>query len=167
MKQRNGAGGKFSDLRRRAQVFLTQNKDSTAVMSPEDIKNLVHELDTYQIELELQNEDLRQAQDDLIQSRKRFSDLFDFAPIGYLTISKKGLIVECNLTAAQMLGVHKKRLLQQPLTRFIDKPDQDVFYEHGRNLLDSHNSQNHQTCELWIINMDGSLFYAQSWQSLA
>ena len=53
MKLRYADAGKFSDLRKRAQVFLTQNKDSTAAMSPEDIKNLVHELDTYQIELEL------------------------------------------------------------------------------------------------------------------
>ena len=160
MKQRIDRAGKFSDLRMRAQVFLTHNKESTAAMSPGDIKNLVHELDTYQIELELQNEDLRQAQDDLVKSRKRFSDLFDFAPIGYLTISNKGLIVECNLTAAEMLREHKRSLLQQPLTRFIDRAEQDVFYEHRRNLLDSENAQNRQTCELRMKNKDGGLFYA-------
>ena len=167
MKQSYGRNGKFSDLRTRAQVFLTQNKDSTAAMSPEDIKNLVHELDTYQIELELQNEDLRQAQDDLAKSRKRFSDLFDFAPIGYLTISNKGLIVECNLTAAEMLGEHKRRLLQQPLTRFIDKEEQDIFYGHRQNLLDSQNAQNHQTCELRMKNNDGGLFYAHMESTLS
>ncbi|MBM9514015.1 PAS domain-containing hybrid sensor histidine kinase/response regulator [Desulfogranum marinum] len=126
-------------------------------MSSEDIQKLVHELDTYQVELEIQNEDLRQVQEELNTSRKRFSDLYDFAPVGYLTISDKGLIVECNLTAAEMLGGERGFLLNQPLSAFIAKEDQDILYNHRAKLL---HSEGQQSFDLRMKNKQGAFFYA-------
>ncbi len=110
--------GKFTELRRRAHAFLTPNDEAVA-LSHDEIKKLVYELDTYQIELELQNEELRLSQHELLESRDQYNDLYDFAPVGYLTISNKGLIFEANLTAAEMLGVERRFLSKQPFSNFI------------------------------------------------
>jgi two-component system cell cycle sensor histidine kinase/response regulator CckA len=158
MKNENDPAGKFVDLRKRAHVLLSESKDNISAMSPEDVKRLVHELDTYQIELELQNEDLRMAQEELDKSRKRHVDLYDFAPVGYLTISEKGLILEANLTAADMLGVEKGYLLRQILSSFIIDEDQDILYRCRKKLLET---KQPQTCDLRMRKKDGSVFYAQ------
>ena len=82
-------------------------------MSQEDMKALIHELNTYHVELELQNEDLRHTQKELEQSRQRFADLYEFAPVGYFTFDGKGFIVAVNLTGSLQLGVRKGRLAQK------------------------------------------------------
>jgi PAS domain S-box-containing protein len=158
MKNENDPAGKFVDLRKRAHVLLSESKNDTSAMSPEDVKRLVHELDTYQIELELQNEDLRMAQEELEKSRKRHVDLYDFAPVGYLTISEKGLILEANLTAADMLGVEKGYLLRQVLSAFIIDEDQDILYHCRKKLLET---KQPQTCDLRMRKKNGSIFHAQ------
>ena len=82
----NSGNTAFTELRRRARMFLEARPGNT-VDFPADIGELVHELDTCRIELELQNEDLRNAQNELEKSRRRCADLYDFAPVAYLTIS--------------------------------------------------------------------------------
>jgi len=79
---------------------------------------VLHDLRVHQIELEMQNEELRRTQADLEASRARYFDLYDLAPVGYFTISERGLILEANLTAATLLGVARGALIKQPLTRF-------------------------------------------------
>ena len=79
---------------------------------------MLHDLRVHQIELEMQNEELRRTQADLEASRARYFDLYDLAPVGYFTISERGLILEANLTAATLLGVARGALIKQPLTRF-------------------------------------------------
>jgi len=69
-----------------------------------DLEKTIHELGVYQIELEMQNEELRQAQVSLGASRAKYSDLYDFAPVGYLTFDKNGVVIEANLTGCRMLG---------------------------------------------------------------
>lgn len=84
----------------------------------------------HQIELEMQNEELRRVQQELEASRDRYASLYDFAPVGYLTPSEQGIILEVNRTAAAMLGVERDRLIKQPLPRFIVRKDQDIYYLH-------------------------------------
>jgi len=105
----------------------------------------------------MQNDELRKAQEELEESRSKYSDLFDFAPVGYLTITEKGLITEANLTGADMLGVERQLLIDMPLSRFIDRESQDDFYRQRLTLLETKKKQH---CELKMKRQDGSLFWA-------
>ncbi len=125
-------------------------------IAPEEAKRLLHELHVHQIELEMQNEELRRAQQELEASRTKYFDLYDLAPVGYVTLSEKGLILEANLTAANLLGVERGQLLQQPLTRFIVSEDQDICYRHRKQLFETRAPQ---ACELRMMRKDG----AQVW----
>jgi PAS domain S-box-containing protein len=149
---------KLLTLRKRAQDLLNTSQTHTHTMSQEEIKKLTHELETYQLELELQNEDLRGALEALEESRARYTDLYDFAPVGYLTVNGEGLIIEANLTAADMLGVARGHLIKEPLSNFIINDDQDIFYRHRKLLIESHTRQ---TCALQMRNNGLSRFYVQ------
>lgn len=129
-----------------------------AGMSAEEIQKLVFELDVHQIELKLQNQELREAQIRLAESRDRFNALYDFAPVGYLTLDKSGAILEVNLTLATMLRVERKRLLGAKFTRFVARAVQDIFYLHQREVW---SSENKQTCELLLRASDSSGFVAR------
>lgn len=83
----------------------------------------------------MQNEELRRAQAELDVVRARYFDLYDLAPVGYCTVSESGLILEANLTAANLLGVTREELVQQPWTRFVSKEDQDSYYRHRKQLF--------------------------------
>lgn len=98
---------------------------------------LLHELRVHQIELEMQNEELRRAQIDLEVSRARYFDLYDLAPVGYCTLDAAGVVLEVNLTAARMFGVNKDQLVGQPLSDFIHRDSQDCFYRNRRLLQDA------------------------------
>jgi PAS domain S-box-containing protein len=148
---------RLSALRVRAQKLLS-TKAKAADIPQEDILKLVHELDTYQIELELQNEDLREASVNLEESRRRYADLYDFAPVAYLTLSENGTIIEANLTAAEMLGLSRGRLLEQQLTNFIFPEDQDLFYRSQNKLL---TTKEKQTILLRLLKEQGAFFHAQ------
>lgn len=117
-------------------------------LSPEATQKIVHDLRVHQIELELQNEELRRAQLQLEASRERFVELYDLAPIGYFTLAQTGLIEEANLTAASLFGVERSALIQKPLTRFILPADQDIYYQHRQKLIQS---GTRQVCELRLL----------------
>ena len=93
-------------------------------------ETLVHELQVHQIELEMQNESLRQAQVELEVSRDRYVDLYEFAPVGYLTLNREGLIEAANLTAATLLGVERKQLLGHRFAPFVTLSDRNVWHRH-------------------------------------
>ena len=104
-------------------------------MSREDIRNLVCEFQVYQIELELQNEELRRAQHQLALSLDRYAQLYDYAPIGFLTLDQEGIIVQANLKAAKILRCEKNQLLGKKVAEFIHEEEQDKFYFYSRELL--------------------------------
>jgi len=147
------------DLRRCAEekACLDEAVDSQT-LSLDDARQLVHELRVQQVELEMQNKGLRRTQQELGASRTRYFDLYDLAPVGYLTLSEQGLIQENNLATAALLGVEQNDLLDKPLTSFILPEDQDVYYLRRQQVLG--------TCELqaWEMRMlrtDGSTFWAR------
>ena len=146
------------ELRRRAEAKLERETLATPDISPEEVRGLIHELRTHQIELELQNEELRRGQAELIESRDRYSDLYDFAPVGYVTLSRKGLILEANLTLADMFGAPKGTLSSQLLSAFIVPDDQDVFYRHCRRILAI---KERCTCQLRMFSRDTDPFWAE------
>ena len=125
-----------ADLRYRAEARLAiqANPGIDAFLS-ETAERLVHELRMHQIELELQNEELRRTQEALVWSRSRYFDLYDLAPVGYLTLNEAGLIEEGNLAAARLLDTSRGVLANQSLTRFILPEDQDLYYHFRQRLL--------------------------------
>src|SRR5208283_3636004 len=104
---------RMAALRNRAMQAL-KSKGSLIEKMPGDVLELLEELHIHQVELEMQNEELRSMQRELEQSRKEYSDLYDFAPVGYLTISEEGRIVKTNLTAAKQLGMERSILIGKP-----------------------------------------------------
>lgn len=152
------------DLRKRAEELAgDQTTDDMMACSPEAMCQALHELRVHQIELEIQNEELRRAQAELETSRARYFDLYDLAPVGYCTVSERGLILEANLTAAKLLGVPRGELSKKPLTRFIHEDDQDTYYLHRKQLFASRSSE---SSELRLVRGDGTAFWANFSTSL-
>ena len=123
-----------------------------------DAAQLLHQLQVHQIELEAQNAELRRAQAELEASQTRYFELYDLAPVGYLTLSEKGLILEANLTAAAMLGVAKGVLVNHPLTSFVITEDRDTFYLYNKRLAETGEPQ---VCELRMMRKDRPPFWAR------
>ncbi|MBU1397416.1 MAG: PAS domain S-box protein [Proteobacteria bacterium] len=132
-------------------------EENMEALSPDEVRQILHELRVYQVELEMQNEELRRTQGELDASRVRYFDLYDLAPVGYVTVSEKGQILETNLTAAILFGVTRGALLKQILTRFIHKEDQAIYYLHSKQLFETGELQ---TCELRMVKKDGVSFWA-------
>ena len=146
------------DLRKRAVEKLRSNEGSTPkILSPEDKELLFHELQVHQIELEMQNEELRRNREELEVSRSKYFDLYDLAPVGYLTIGENGLIKEANLTAATMFGVARNYLLGKSLSRFIFSEDHYNYYLTRKKVVETGEMQN---LEMRLIRADGVLFWS-------
>lgn len=157
-------------LRRQAEQIArekaAQSPQDLEALSPEKIRQTLHELQVHQIELEMQNEELRRAQTELDTARARYFNLYDLAPVGYVTVSEKGLVLEANLTATTLLGVTRSALCKHPLTRFILQEDQNIYYLHRKHLFGTHGESSGQaeapqTCELRMVRKDGVRFWAR------
>jgi PAS domain S-box-containing protein len=145
-------------LRRRAKEKVRSMKDrDLGTLFSGEAGRLIEELYVHRIELEMQNEELRRAQEELEASQARYFDLFDLAPVGYVTVCERGLIVEANLRAAILLGGTRSALLKQPLTRFIVPEDQDIYYRHRKRLMAAAEPQ---ACELRMARTGGATFWA-------
>ena len=94
-------------LKKQAQEFINKNPSAIKEIPPMDIKELIEDLQVHQIELEMQNEELRRIQGDFEKARDKYSDLYDFSPVSYFTMNEKGIILEANLTAAATVGVEE------------------------------------------------------------
>ncbi len=121
-------------------------------------KELLYEFQVQQIELEMQNEELRKAQKALEESRDRYIDLYDFSPNGYLTLTCDGLINEINLTGAALLGEERNKLVGRRFAPFVASEDGDLWHQH---FLRAKNKSVKQSCELTLKRKDGSVLYAK------
>ena len=126
-------------------------------LASEESRLFFHELCRHQTELEMQNEELRRAEKDLMNERARYFDLYDHAPVSYCTISRKGVILEANLTFAAMLGVPRELLVKQLLSQFILNEDQGLFHFNFEN---NHSSSELKISELRMKKRDGTVFWA-------
>ena len=155
-------------LYRNAEKIVREKADRSLkkqeAISTEETLRILHELQVHQIELEMQNEEMSRAQAELNAARTRYFDLYDLAPVGYVTVSEQGVILEANLTAATLLGVARGTLVKLLLTRFILKEDQDIYYLHRKQLLDTGEPQ---ACELRIVKKDGTAFWAHLAETMA
>jgi PAS domain S-box-containing protein len=161
MNHKDDQSEQAAKLRRQAEEIArgkeARSPEDLVACSPVEIRQTLHELRVHQIELEMQNEELRRTQVELDGARVRYFDLFDLAPVGYVTLSEKGLILDANLTAATLLGVARGELVEQPVTRFIHREDQDVYYHHRKQLFETGEPQ---SCDLRMIKKDGTTFWA-------
>jgi PAS domain S-box-containing protein len=154
------------ELRRRAEEkFSADETDSLHTPTPEEAKSLLQELRVHQIELEMQVEELRNKQSELDTARARYFELYDLAPMGYLTFNSQGLIYEANLSASTMLGVTRKVLLHKTMSQFIFHEDQDLYYLHRKRLVETHSTSSGQAgveqgWEMRLMRADGSVFWA-------
>ena len=161
-KPRNRGTTKSSDvqnLRAKAEAQVEKNNDVSSAnsLTVESTNKLLHELQVHQIELEMQNEELRESQIALEIVRSRYFDLYDMAPVGYLTLSRHSLIQQANLTVATMLGTNRQSLIKIPFSKLIFKEDQDVYYHHHIKLIGSNEPQ---SFDLRILKNDHSHFWA-------
>jgi PAS domain S-box-containing protein len=124
---------------------------------------LVEELHTYQIELEMQNEELRLAQADLERSRARYFDLYDLAPVGYVTLDDEGAVIEMNVRAGTLLAAPRAALEGRSFSRLIGAEDQDTYYLSRKRLL---KTQEPQFCELRMVPLAAPPFWARLEMSL-
>ena len=148
----------LTDLRRRAEARQEGEVLVIPEMLPEDVRRLVQELRTHEIALEMQNEELCRIQDELAESREKYSDIYDSAPVGYTTLSGKGLILEANVTLAEMLGVDRGSLVGRRLSGFVVAEDQGVFCQQRLALQET---EYEQACQLRMQKEDGSSFRAK------
>jgi len=157
MKKKDDRAGAAANLRKRAEEkFRADDAKAKKKLAPEETRKMLQELLVHQIELEMQNEELRRAQAELDAARTRYFDLYDLAPVGYCTVSEQGLILEANLTAVTLLGVARGTMVKQPLTRFILKEDQDIYYLHRKQLFKTGEPQ---AFELRMVKKDGTAFW--------
>ncbi len=158
MKTRRQRMTTTKDLRTRAEERLHKTRGEIAQMPAEDVQRLVHELQVHQIELEMQNEELRRFQVEVQTVRDQFVELYDFAPIGYLTLAASGEILEANLTAAKLLGLDRESLIARKLTSFLTPESQDTFYLHQKLVAAS---RTRQACEVQFRRKDGTTFFGE------
>ena len=143
-------------LRSEAEQHLAQlPKADSSLHSNEE---LLQELRVHQVELEMQNEQLRMAQIELEQSRDRYIDFYDFAPVGYFTLNVNGLIDEINLTAAALLGLERDKLTHHHFASLVATEDGGRWHLFFRNVLKSDKTQ---TCELTLRRANGPHLYAR------
>ena len=149
-------------LRQQAEAHFRESEELSPekldALSSESMRTILHELRVHQIELEMQNEELRRAQADLDTERARYFDLYDRAPVGYVTVSERGLILEANLTAATLLGVDRGALVKRPFFRFLFRVDQDLYYRYCKRLFETGEPQ---AGELRMVKKDGVVFWVQ------
>lgn len=144
-----------SRLRQRAEDILRGKPADLKDVPLEDIQKLVQDLQVHQIELTLQNEELRRVHLELETARDQLSDLYNFAPVGYCTLDKKGQILAGNRTLASLLGIDLARLLHSKLSDFISRDDQDALYLHIQRVFDT---LQRQVDDIQIVHPSGERF---------
>lgn len=154
---------KFSELRRRAEEALKNTRPQFEAQDPSElslreIREMIHDLNVYQVELETQNDELIKLHYDLEAERNKYYDLYDLAPVGYFTIDREGRVTEINLTGASLLGLERSVVKGKPFHHFITFDSQDIYYLKRQQIL---RTKVQQSFELKIKKADNSEFHAK------
>jgi diguanylate cyclase (GGDEF)-like protein/PAS domain S-box-containing protein len=128
---------RLANLRKGTKVKMDRKNRALKVQSLEEAREPVDEWLIDQDELEIHNEQLRRTREELIESRDRYFRFYHFSPVGFVTISRQGIVLEANLTLAKLLGIELRALLRQPLSRFFVSGSQDDYQLYRRELLKS------------------------------
>jgi len=159
MNGKTNTSADAAELRRRAEVRLRKRQRNTTALprTEADTQRLLHELQVHQIELEMQNAELQDARDEVEAGLEKYTDLYDFAPVGYFSMDEQGLILEVNLTGAALLGVERSRLINRRLQRFVASMSRPVFLAFLEKVFAEPGKQ---VCEASLLNEDGTPFWA-------
>ncbi|MGO9578707.1 MAG: PAS domain S-box protein [Desulfobaccales bacterium] len=153
MPRQNPENQPDAALRPRARKFLGKLGADAATSHPMEFQKLLCELQTHQIELDLQNEELRRAQAETEAARTKYADLYDFAPSGYFTFDRQGVILEVNLTGARLLGAERCALLRTPFSFYLAPANRADFAAHLRQVFAT---QARQSCTLQLAVPEGA-----------
>ena len=142
-------------LRNKAEKIL-QSQDNHLMSESKDFDELIHNLRVHQIELEIQNEELREAQLKLEESRLKYFDLYNFVSDGYFTLNKEGIILEANLGAATLLGEERRGLINSSFIKYINPNDRNKFHHHCMEVMKT--SIKH-TVDIKLLKKGNGSFY--------
>jgi PAS domain S-box-containing protein len=147
-----------AELRRRAEARLKGDAARKAQLPTEaSTKRLLHELQVHQLELEMQNAELREARDEVETQLGRYTDLYDFAPVGYFSVDEQGLILEVNLTGAALLGVERSRLIKRRLLSFVTFKSLKILENFLKEVFAGPEKR---VCVISLMNQQGATFWA-------
>jgi len=144
-------------LRNEAESIINRLQNNKGSVQSDSDKTL-HELQVYQIELELQNDELKRASEELLKSHKRFTDLFELAPVGYFLLNEDFSILNVNLSACLIFDLEKEKLIGKPFTHYIDPAWQDTFYFLMKRVM---RSDNLSSDEVKLKKKDNETFFAE------
>jgi len=157
MKKKIDWLGKREQLRSEADLSLASL--SPGAMGAEPAEVVLHELLVHKFELEMQVEELRRTHGALEEARDRYLEYYEFAPIGYLTVDRDGLIAEINLTGAALLGVERGALIHRRVDAFVAPPDLDRWHHLFAGMM-THADSDKRTFVLDMARADGAHFTA-------
>ncbi|MDO8543852.1 MAG: PAS domain S-box protein [Opitutaceae bacterium] len=159
MKKRAKTLGGAGELRRRAQHRLReQPAKRTRIETKVAMQRLLQELQIHQIELELQNEELKQAKAEVDAGLEKYTDLYDFAPVGYFSLDEQGLILEVNLTGAALLGMERSRVTSRGFQHFVAPRSRPAFHAFLQEIFSGNVKQ---VCEASLLNASRAAFWAE------
>lgn len=124
-------------LRAKAEAKTRERSNVIQNLTLEESKSLLHELEVHQVELEMQNEELRETQHRLEEIRDQYTDLFDFAPIGYLVLNEKAIIKNSNLTACDLLGIERSYMIGKPFSAYIKNGESRALFLNLRKAFET------------------------------
>lgn len=148
---------KNTELRKKAESML-HNKFDAVEYDYKDVDEIIYELRIHQIELEMQNEELLETQLNLDDSRREYFDLYNFAPVGYFTLDRNGIILKVNLTGADLLGSDKQNLHRSAFVKFVAMEYRNKFHHHIMDVIDK---DSNESIELELVKEDGNSFYSK------
>lgn len=158
MKKKTDKPEEASALRRRAELeYKARGSHPTPSRTEADTTRINHELEVHQIELEMQNAELREARDKVETLLETYTDLYDFAPVGYFSVDEQGIILEVNLTGAALLGIERSLLVQKRLPGFVDPLSRKAFLVFFKKIF---TSAGKHICEIPLLNKRGLPFWA-------
>jgi PAS domain S-box-containing protein len=162
MNRKPNPSADAAELRRRAEARLrkqpsNQRSEGGNPKSEADPRRLLHELQVHQVELEVQNAELQEARNRMEGLLEKYTDLYDFAPVGYFSVDEPGRILEVNLTGAALLGVERSLLISRRLPRFVVPASQPIFEAFLERVFAGTGKQ---VCEAALLREDAAPFWA-------
>ena len=160
MQKKRDSAGDVTGLRGRAESSLRNRTKAQVEVDrrlSSETQRLLHELQVHQVELEMQNAELVETRDRTDMLLEKFTDLYDFAPVGFFTLDDQGRILEVNLTGSVLLGVERSKLISRFFSRFVLLPGRSVFLGFLARVF---SGTGKESCEAKLSKEDGTPFWA-------